>query len=216
MELDTSAHYRKGVEIFEAIIQDGIPKTSYDLVKKGFKIATILRHFDEMRDSVLIQIYEQQQEGRSKIKYGPTMEGLRIFSADFQNIFEQLDIVLEKWLKSEKFQKQVALVGNFKLEYVKQNPEEIQKTLKNFFSYNKEVTDLSYEEEILEQYKTEVGSILFGLKNPKRYFELGKELFVKMPSFREGMKLSFHVLKLMEDGYEKLEQAAIAKKELVV
>jgi len=216
MELDRSAHDRMEVDIFEAIIQDGITKTSYDLVKKGFKIATILRHLDDMRENGLIQIYEQQLEGRPKIKYGPTMEGLRIFSADFQNIFEQLDIVVEKWLKYEKFQKQVALVGDFKLEYVKQNPEEVQKTLKKFFSFNKEITDLSYEEEILEQYKIQVGSMLFGLKKPEEHLELGKELYVKMPSFRNGLKQSFLGSKIMEDAFEKIEQNAIAKKELVV
>jgi len=216
MELDISAHNKMQADIFEAIIHDGVPKTSYDLVKKGFKIATILRHIDDMREDGLIQIYKQQLEGRPKIMYGPTIEGLRIFSADFQNIFEQLDIVVEKWLKYEKFQKQVVLVGNFKLEYVKQNPEEVQKTLKNFFVFNKEVNDLAYEEEILEQYKIQVGSMLFGLKKPEEHLKLGKELYVKMPSFRNGLKQSFLGSKIMEDAFEKIEQNAIAKKELVV
>ena len=215
MELDISAHYKMQAEIFEAIIHDGVPKTSYDLVKKGFKIATILRHIDNMREDGLIQIYEQQLEGRPKIKYGPTMEGLRIFSADFKNIFEQLDVVLGKWLKSEKFQKQVTLIGDFKMEYVKQNLEEIQKTLETFLSFNKEATDLRYEERLLDQFEIQIGIMLLGLKNPQRYFELGKELYVKMPAFRQGLKSSFLGTKVMEYQFEKIEQDAIAKKELV-
>ena len=73
-----------------------------------------------------------------------------------------------------------------------------------------------YEEEILEQYKIQVGSMLFGLKKPEEHLKLGKELYVKMPSFRNGLKQSFLGSKIMEDAFEKIEQNAIAKKELVV
>ena len=77
--VDISNYEKMQIKIFNAILDFGRPKTTYDLMQQHLKIATIHRHLKEMLDYGEIKVYEETKKGRKKINYGPTFIGITQF-----------------------------------------------------------------------------------------------------------------------------------------
>ena len=188
--MEISQSERLDLEIFELILTRG-PITVYSASKSGIPLPTIHRHFKQMEKEEEIAIYrkEPHQSGNPKKLYGPTIMGILGFSAEFESIRKNFDSIFEKWINEKPFLKDMKYVFGYSEDFIKQNPREVIQNCKKFMRFYKDAFDVVEDEKVLEENILDVGCLLLGKKNPKKYYEMTKELYEKIPSFQKNFNL---------------------------
>ncbi len=191
--MDISQSERLDKEIFDLILTKG-PITVYSASKEyGIALATIHRHFKEMENEKEIKIYREEphQSGNPKKLYGPTIPGIFGFCSDFESIRKKFDSIYEKWIKEKPFVNDIKQEFGFSEDFIQQNPREVIQICKKYMKFHNDALDVLDDEDFLDEHIAEVGFFLHGIKNPKKYLEITKELYEKIPKFRLQMDAMF-------------------------
>ncbi len=185
MSMDISDMDSFEFELFQLMIDNG-PITGYSLSSISSRAyPTIHRHIKQLEEDEYIRIYrtEEHKSGQTKKFYGPTLKGIFWFCTLFKEYHQRLDFIIDKWKGEEAFRKELKING-FDLKLLETDPV----YFKNIFKkYAKFYTD-SWE--AVENYIPTpdtgivVGSFLLGLKSPKKYSKIMKELFQAIPGFK--------------------------------
>ena len=214
--LDIPQSERLDQEIFDLVLTRG-PITVYSASKESrIPLPTIHRHFKQMEKEENIKIYREEphQSGNPKKLYGPTLEGVFGFSADFENIRKKFDSIFEKWLQEKPFVKDIKGAFGFEEDFIKQSPQETIKICKKFMRFYNDAFELVEDDEVLDEHIVDVGFLLLSKKNPKKYFEITKELYETMPNFRLNMDRMFDVMNILHmalQGRKDLEMLLLEK-----
>jgi len=190
--MDISQTERRELEIFDLILTRG-PITVYSAMKESEKsLPTIHRHFKHMEKEGEIAIYREEphQSGNPKKLYGPTVMGILEFCL-FPSIRKKFDSIFEKWINEKPFLKDMKYVFGYQEDFIKQNPREVIQNCKKYMRFFIDAYDLVDDEEFLDENIIDVGWLLLGKKNPKKYYETTKELYEKIPSFRTNLDAMF-------------------------
>ena len=187
--MEVSQSERLDLEIFDLILTKG-PITVYLASKESeISLTTIHRHFKQMEKNQTIKIYREEPHpsGNPKKLYGPTIDGILKACSDFEEIRKKFDAIFEKWLKQKPFVKEVKDVLGYEEDFINQNPKEIIKNCKKFMRFFNEAFELTNDEEFLEENIVDIGFLLLGKKNPKKYYEITKELYETIPNFKKNL-----------------------------
>ena len=198
--MEISQSERLHVDIFDLVLTKG-PITVYSASKEsGISLPTIHRHLKQMEKDEQIKIYrkEPHQSGNPKKLYGPTSTGIFEFCSNFENIRKKFDSIFEKWLKEKPFVNELIESFGFSEDFIRQNPRDIIQICKKFMRFYNDAFDLLENEEFLDTHVVEIGFLLLSRKNPKKYFEMTKEFYKKIPHFRLQMEQMFAGMKLLQ------------------
>lgn len=185
MIMDISDTDRFEFKLFKLIIDNG-PITAYSLSNISHRAhPTVHRHIKELEESEDIKIYrtEEHRTGQKKKFYGPTIKGIFWFCTLFKEYHQRLDFIIDKWKGEKSFLKQLLMEG-FDTKLVETDPVYFKNIFKKYAIL---YSDSWYESENYEPTKNTwmmVGSYLLGLKNPKKYSKIMKELFQAVPGFQ--------------------------------
>ena len=194
--MEISQSERLDQEIFDLVLTRG-PITVYSASKEsGISLTTIHRHFKQMEKEEEIKIYrtEPHQSGNPKKLYGPTNNGILGFCSEFEDIRKKFDSIFEKWLKEKPFVNDIIADFGFSEDFIKQNPRYVIQICKKFMRFYNDAFELANDEEFMDENIVDIGFLLLGKKNPKKYYEMTKELYETIPSFRNNLDGFFLVV----------------------
>jgi len=185
MEMDISDIDRFDFDLFKKMIDSG-PITVYSLSNISNRAhPTVHRHFKELEADEYIRVYrtEDHRTGQKKKFYGPTIQGIFWFCTLFKEYHKRLDFIIDKWKGEEPFLKELVING-FDLKLLETDPVYFKNIFKKFAKF---YADSWYE--VVNYVPTQdtwmaVGSFLIGLKHPKKYSKIMKELFQAVPGFK--------------------------------
>ena len=172
-------------ELFQLMIDNG-PITVYSLSNLSNRAhPTVHRHFKQFEEEEYIRVYrtEDHRTGQKKKFYGPTVIGIFWFCTLFKEYNQRLDFIVDKWKGEKPFLKDLVIAG-FDLKLLETDPVYFKNIFKKFAKF---YTDSWYEIENYEPTKDTwmaVGSFLLGLKSPKKYSKIMKDLFKAVPGFK--------------------------------
>ncbi len=189
-QTEISAYDLKAAEIFRFILEDGEPKTSYDLIfKKNLPTATVHRHLKRMMDNQEIIVYGGEKHLRGKKPYGPTFYGLISYYDVDKEYAKNIENYFELWMKNEVFRTALQELG-FNETKMQNHLEECKKLFRTWIefcakceaTYDKLVENpynLPYEEQQL------IGGMLLG--NDKKANQANQELYAFSKPYRKAI-----------------------------
>jgi len=201
--VDISNYEKMQIKIFNAILDFGRPKTTYDLMQQHLKIATIHRHLKEMLDYGEIKVYEETKKGRKKINYGPTFIGITQFYNLDNKIRKNVEQIYVDWKDDEKFKEDLKENG-FTQELL-DDPNIGKSVFKDLIFYNAGL-DQSFEKlandpySIPEVIRGFIGGLL--LADKKEYEKARLNIISHLPTYQ---KIVEEFQKIVNNNYEKLE-----------
>lgn len=184
---DISNYDERQNKIFNTILEFGQPKTTYDLMKKGWKIATIHRHIKEMLDQAEIKIYSEDKKGRKKIQYGPTIMGLWRFYNVNNYVQKNIEQIFINWKDVDKFKEELKEIS-FSEELLENTKS--QKIFKDLIFFNAG-TEKAYEDLANDPYEIPYESMIFIggylLASKKEYVNARNNMVKNLPLFQKAM-----------------------------
>ena len=202
--VDISNYEKMQIKIFNAILDFGRPKTTYDLMQQHLKIATIHRHLKEMLDYGEIKVYEETKKGRKKINYGPTFIGITQFYNLDNKIRKNVEQIYVDWKDDEKFKEDLKENG-FTQELL-DDPNIGKSVFKDLIFYNAGL-DQSFEKlandpySIPEVIRGFIGGLL--LADKKEYEKARLNIISHLPTYQKIVEEFQKIVN--NNNYEKLE-----------
>jgi len=196
--VETSAYDLKAVEIFKLILEDGMPKTAYDLIfKKNQPVGTVHRHLDKMIKNKEIVIYSQNEK-RGKKLYGPTFTGFINFYDIDDDFTKNLEIYFDLWKNNKIFLTALEAIG-FDEKKMKEHPEKCKNMFRELIVYCamcEKAYDMLAENPYRITYEAQqfIGGIL--LANNKKANQTYEELYAFSAPFRNAM--DFMILQIVQ------------------
>ncbi len=187
-EVEMSAYEQKASEIFKLILEDGKPKTSYDLIfKKNQPTATVHRHLKRMLKENQIVVYGEKHL-RKKKPYGPTLYGIISFYGIDNEFTDKLENYFDQWKNNPDFRAALEQMG-FDEKKMKKFPDKCRKMFRRwieFYAMCEEAYDKLAEDPYILAYELQqfIGGLL--LANNKKAQQLNEELYVFSEPFRKA------------------------------
>lgn len=193
-EAEMSSYDQKASEIFKLILEDGEPKTSYDLIfKKNQPTATVHRHLNRMLKENQIVVYGEKHL-RKKKPYGPTLYGIISFYGMDDEFTEKLENYFDQWKNNPDFRAALVEMG-FDEKKMKKFPEKCRKMFRRWIefcamceeAYDKLAEDpyiLTYE---LQQF---IGGLLLAIDKNKKAQQLNEELYAFSEPYRKATDMA--------------------------
>ena len=138
--MDISQSTRTSLDIFRLIVDQG-PLTLYSASSQSsFPLGTIHRHFKEMERSGKIITYQDEDNGRRKKPYGPSIFGFVYFSRIDKTIRSKLENYFLIWSDYKDFQNDLKLNG-FDVPEILKNPRKFKELFKKYVEYETKIED---------------------------------------------------------------------------
>lgn len=192
-QAEISAYDLKAAEIFRMILEDGEPKTSYDLIfKKNLPTATVHRHLKRMIEDKAITIYGKGHL-RKKKPYGPTFYGLISYYGVDKELTKNLEQYFEMWKDNQDFRAAIEQLG-FDERKMKTHNDECKKMFRIWIETCARCEE-AYDKLAEDPYKVpyEVQQFLGGilLSGDKKLIQHYEELYAFSKPFRIQMDTMF-------------------------
>ena len=195
MSMDISAADITMAELFKALVSNG-PSTVYSIAKhEVIPQPTVHRTFKKLVKLQAIQVYiEDKATGRTKIFYGPTLNGIFGIYCLLDTVQEEnidLELVFDTWIKEDKFFDELEQL--FDPNDLRNAPAKVRRIFKKFVKHNA-LALREFEKFIAEHgdipfpYKINLGAALLREKNPEKYESIARELYKEMPLVRQQME----------------------------
>ncbi len=191
-QADISAYDLKAAEIFKLILEDGVPKTSYDLIfKKDQPTATVHRHLNRMIKDNEIAEYGDKKNLRGKKPYGPTLFGFISYYGLDKEFAKNLEHYFDIWKNNEIFRSALDLMGfdNKKMEKYPDKCRKMFRALIEYFALAEKAYDKLAKDPYILPYEGQqfIGAMLLAdNKKAKQYY---LELYAFSKPFRDGINL---------------------------
>ena len=206
-QTEMSAYEKKAGEIFKMILEDGEPKTSYDLIfKKNLPTATVHRHLDRMLKENQIVVYGKEHL-RKKKPYGPTIYGIISFYGIDDEFTKKLDNYFDLWKNNPDFRAALLQMG-FDEKKMKKFPEKSRKMFRNWIEFYA-MCEKAYDKLAEDPYKLSyniqqfIGGFLLGENKKAR--QLNEELYAFSEPYRKAMDI---VSMLILARHKQMQQKA--------
>ncbi len=193
-QVELSTYDLKATEIFKLIMEDGEPKTSYDLIfKKNQPTATVHRHIDRMIKDNEIIVYGEKKNIRGRKPYGPTLYGIISYYGVDKEFTKNLENYFDLWKENQDFRKALVKMG-FDETKMKYFPEECRKMFRTWIYYSamaESAYDKLAEDPYILSYEGQqfIGGML--IANNKKAKQEYEELYAFSKPFREGVDSFF-------------------------
>lgn len=198
-------------------MEDGEPKTSYDLIfKKNQPTATVHRHIDRMFKDNEIIVYGGKKNIRGRKPYGPTLYGIISYYGVDKEFTKNLENYFDAWKNNPDFRKGLEEMG---FDEVKQKsfPDECKKMFRTWIHYCamcEETYDKLAENPYILNYEGQQfigGMLLANNKKAKQFYE---ELYAFSKPFREGIDSYFQQILDRHNNLKKKAKQMMKKWEL--
>lgn len=189
-QVEMSAYCLKANEIFKLILEDGNPKSSYDLIfKKGQPTGTVHRHIKRMLEDKEIVEYGNGKQKRGKKSYGPTFYGLISYYRIDKEFTKNIEKYFDLWKSNKDFHDALELLG-FSEQKMSKYPNDCKKMFRmwiEYFALCEAAYDKLAEDPYELPYESQqfLGAILLG--NNKKANQYYQELYVFSEHFRNGV-----------------------------
>ena len=182
------------LKIFKAIAIAGKPTTAYDLTKKGFDIATAIRHLRKMDAHSIIPYSEKNTGGKRKRNpYGPTFWGVTEACAVDHRFQKNLEQVFEKWYQYEEFRTECS-ESLLDEKTLSEEPEKAKKYFKELIIYFARTVEEYYKLStdpcrFSAEMMVNIGHVI--LEDDKKHQQDAKRLYSNLPMFKKEWDASF-------------------------
>lgn len=207
-QAEISAYDLKAAEIFKLILEDGEPKTSYDLIfKKELPTATVHRHLNRMIKDNEITVYGGKINLRGKKPYGPTIYGLISYYGVDKEFTKNLERYFDLWIKNKQFRSALEEIG-FDKKKMQTHGESCRKMFRILIEYCAKC-EAAYDKLAEDPYTISyegqqfIGGLL--LANDKKANQSYEELYAFSETFRKGVDT---VIQQILTRYEELQKSS--------
>ena len=186
--VDISTAAQTSMDIFRAIMDHG-PLTLYSANSKTrMSIGTIHRHFKQLNKSGKIRIYESENKGRQKIKYGPTMLGIVSFYKQDKEFAEKIENYYLIWIENKEFRKDLEGEGfNVSIDSLKKSKHVFRKYLNYFSAVEDQIEKIRSGEDTVSRDMQIFFSSMILSSDPK-YQKLWIELYSELPGMQKSLE----------------------------
>lgn len=188
---DISSYDKRAAAIFKIMLENGEPVTSYELMKKGYKIATIHRHLSDMTKLGEIKTYKDTNvNGKKRKPYGPTIHGISNFYNIDSGLKQRLEEHFDRWINKDDFVKELIEAG-FDENKINTEPKKTKQVFRKLIQFYAEIWK-QIDEFSNDPYSVPLDTLAFigGMLvvRKKEYATLWEELYSFLPGFRKPIR----------------------------
>lgn len=193
------------MDIFRVIMDYG-PLTLYSTNSKTrISIGTIHRHLKQLKNAGKIKVYEYQEGGRRKIKYGPTIYGM--ISAYRQNpeFAKKTENYFLIWIEHKEFRQDLGAEGfDTSLDNLKRSKHVFKKYMDYFSAVEQQIEKIKRGEGLLSHEMLVFFSSMMMLSSDVQYQKLWTELYNELPGMQKNLDQQ---IKSMVESYQHFKDS---------
>lgn len=184
--MDISAHQRTQQNLFRTILDHG-PLTLYSAnAKTSSPIGTIHRHFRSMMNAKKIKVYENLDDKRGKIHYGPTLLGIIYFYRFDKTVQSKIEHYIQKWCDYADFVSELKEEGfDTNAKSMRESRSLVRKYVHYFAGVEDQIDLLKDPDALPREALLYIGEFLL-VRKPE-YMRIWEDLYGKMPTVRKNV-----------------------------